>query len=105
MMLEVKAEAIKVPENVKLTKEAMNVLNDFKAYSYVAQHKEPANMLASLCLVPFNDSKSIDDILSDGLYDFKSENPYFDELKKLLDELENCARFLSFTPDDIVAVS
>lgn len=103
-MLVVRTESLKVADGVKLTKEAVEVMNMFKSFAFV-EEKEKGDLSKCLCLKPFDESQKVEDILEEGMYEYYSTNPMFSEFKEILEELVDIARPITFTKDDILAVS
>lgn len=102
-MLVVKTESLRVAEGVKLTKEAVEVINLFKSYAFIEEYNK-GNLSYCLCLKPLDEEQSLEDMLDEGMYEYHSNNPWFPQFKEILEELVDLARPITFTEEDIIAI-
>lgn len=85
-----------IPKERWMNEKALKLVDNFNAVA-----KE--NKMARLVLMTHDDPSSreeLESILEEGMYDFffscMKTNPYTEELKSMIDEAENRARFLYF---------
>lgn len=100
MLLVIKTDSIKVAEGVVLNAKGEKILAEFKKISKAQERKD---LTQCLCLEPWNEQDTIEDILDEGKYEFYSTNPVASEMFELLDELWKMARPMLFDKSDILA--